>query len=154
MTILDAPPPGWKRPSLTLKAKVEAWENKAGGDVRYDHRPPVERRQFDTETNDTIPPFQDGRFLEPLTRAAHDTRTFGPGGEKRVTTLNSDAHNRKQTRHVRRKEAAHGAVMVAKALGEPAPQPERRKHKIANRPFAKGHRRLQSRNSFKDRRRT
>jgi len=86
--------------------------------TRFDHRPALWERQFDTETNDTVPPANDPAFIEALTKAGHDVRTFGPGGEKRVTTLNSDSGRRAKDRRVVKREAAHSEAMAMKTAAE------------------------------------
>lgn len=125
MTILDRPPSDWTRPSITLTAKVGAWENKHGP-VDYDHRPALWERKFDTDKNDTIPAANDPKFIEPLARgrgSEHDVRTHGRGGEKRLTTLGSDSHRRAKARRIPEKfatvsEGPGGALAIPK----PAPR--------------------------------
>lgn len=141
MTILDRPPSDWRRPSMTLAAKVAAWE-RMYGPVNYDHRPPLSDRKFDTDTNNTIPPANDPDFIDPISVKDHDTRTNGPGGEKRITTLSSDANNRAKTRNIRKDLAALNARMEAKRTGNETPQ---RRSKIPSRPFPKQQRPLRGR---------
>lgn len=118
MTILDRPPPDWKRPSMTLAAKVGAWERRAGGKVNYDHRPPVSERPFDTETNDTIPPANDPDAIEPILEDEHDKRTNGPGGEKRITTAGSDANNRAKRRALTKAQEEFRRKVLERPCGQ------------------------------------
>lgn len=93
--ILDAPPKGWKRPSIPLGVQVKVLKAKLakvlGVDkIEIDHRPPLYLRKFDTDKNDTIPPANDPFFMEALGSAEHKVRT---GGTK-ATSAGSDAHVR------------------------------------------------------------
>lgn len=135
MPILDKAPPEWKRPSIPqgvreavlmrmaaaanafpagarpdlAKDRIAALINLLGfaqGAVEYDHRPPLSERKFNTETWDTVPSANDPNCIEAITRAEHDRRTNGRGGERRVTTLGSDAHARAKTRHLQNQTAA------------------------------------------------
>lgn len=103
--ILDRPPKDWKRPGIPkrVKAKVmlaQGGRCKATGEklerrnTHFDHRPELWERKFDTEAWDTIPPANSPDDIEAITVAAHDIRTNGPGGEKRVTSAGSGAHRR------------------------------------------------------------
>jgi hypothetical protein len=83
--------------------------------TRFDHRPAIWERQFDTEKNDTIPPANDANFIEALTVRGHDIRTFGPGGEKRITTLNSDAGRRSKAKRIANRESEHAEAILMKA---------------------------------------
>jgi len=108
--ILDAPPKGWKRPPMPVRVKLDVVIRQEGkckatgqklGELKntnFDHRPALFERKFDTGTNDTIPPANDPGFIEAITVAAHDVRTNGCGGEKRVSTVGSDAHRRAKVR--------------------------------------------------------
>ena len=123
--ILSNPPKDWKRPTMTVRVRVQVVINQAGRckatgeglglaeDVHFDHRPALWERQFDTATNDTIPPANDPAHIEAITKAAHDVRTHGPGGEMRITTRGSDSGNRAKDRAVQKNTAAHAAVMAA-----------------------------------------
>jgi hypothetical protein len=105
----------------------------AGKKVNWDHRPPVESRQFDTVTRDTIPPFFDPAHLEAITDEEHDKRTHGPGGEKRITTAGSDAGNRRKVRHL----IADQEEFVRKLLAKRPGRRRSRRSTIPSRPFAK-----------------
>jgi hypothetical protein len=107
MTILPTPPANWKRPAMPKRVKAAVFDRQKGkcADTRvkiglgfqpceYDHRPALCARRFDTEARDgkgdTIPASNDSDFIDALTVSAHKARTFGPGGEKRITTRGSD----------------------------------------------------------------
>jgi hypothetical protein len=129
VTILSSPPPDWKRPGIPpLGVQVKVLMRMLGlSKVEWDHRPPLSEREFDTEAWDTIPPANDPDFIETITPKDHDQRTNGPGGEKQITTLGSDANNRAKARSIRDGLAAFNARMAAKAAGEP--RPERKKYR-------------------------
>lgn len=122
MTILAAPPSNWKRPSIPLATQVallKAFIRKVmGTEINIDHRPPVSEREFNDETNDTIPPANDIAFLEVLTKADHDVRTFGTA----ATTLGSDAHSRAKVRHLTADQKDFQRRLFAKAEGEQKPE--------------------------------
>lgn len=129
--ILDRPPKDWKRPTMPKGVVARVFTAQGGrckvsgdklmpGCTQYDHRPPLSERKFDTEAWDTIPRANDPAFIEALTTKAHDKRTNGPGGEKRITTYGSDAHAR---------------AKIRKLTGANKPKV---KAKIPSRPFPKG----------------
>lgn len=143
MTILDTPPKDWKRPGtppLHVQVKVllrqlGLYERELGfGErvkVNWDHRPPLSERRFDTDAWDTIPAANDPNFIEAIDEGTHDKRTNGPGGEKRITTLGSDTHNRKKVRNL----IADQVEFVRTVLQRPCGQKRVRKGKIPSRPF-------------------
>jgi hypothetical protein len=100
--ILDRPPKNWKRPPIPTRVKIDVIIRQEGkckqtGDklgtlknTQFDHRPALFERQFDTVTNDTIPPANDPAFIEACTVAGHKVRTHGTG----ATTVGSDSHRR------------------------------------------------------------
>ena len=114
--------------------------------LRFDHRPPLQDRPLDTETNDFVPPQNDPEYIEAIPSKDHDARTFGrkSDAEKTVTTLNSDSHNRTHGKRIRDREALHELKMEVKR-GDPEAiakllQVERRpkpKAKIRSRGFMK-----------------
>jgi hypothetical protein len=145
MTILDRPPPEWKRPPIPCKVKLQVLINQGGRskikneklgrveNTNFDHRPPLEARKFDTEAWDTVPPANDPDHIQAITVEQHDRLTNGPGGTRRVTTAGSDAHVRGKTRRIVDSQAEHRAVMAAKAAGEPRPAPAKAKRKFPTR---------------------
>lgn len=145
MTILDRPPPEWKRPTMPCNVKLQVLINQEGRstigreklgrieNTHFDHRPALEARKFDDGAWDTIPPANDPAHIEAITVEQHDRRTNGPGGTKRITTRGSDTGERARTRRIARGHADHQATMDAKVSGEPRPAPAKRKRKIMGR---------------------
>lgn len=119
--------------------------------LRFDHRPPLQDRPYDTEKGDFDPPQNDPDYIEAIVDKVHDQRTFGrkADAEHTVTTVGSDAHNRSHGKRLRDREALHKARMAMKA-GDPkalaetlgVPPREKRKRKIPSRPFPKKQRPL------------
>ncbi|WP_235679056.1 hypothetical protein [Aquibium microcysteis] len=60
--------------------------------VQFDHDPALELRPINPVTGDTVPPANDPDHITMLLIKEHKTKTFGPGGEKRITTAGSDVH--------------------------------------------------------------
>lgn len=122
MTILPCPPPGWKRPSIPLATQVallKAFIRKVmGTEVNIDHRPPVSERPYDEDKRDTVPSANDIAFLEVLTKADHDVRTFGT----KATSSGSDAHSRAKVRHLTADQAEFRRRLLAKTEGESEPE--------------------------------
>lgn len=102
MTILDRPPSDWKRPAMPVRIKLDVVIRQEGkcrqtgeklgtlANTRFDHRPALWERKFDTVADDTIPPANDPAFIDACTIAGHDVRTHGNG----ATTVGSDSHRR------------------------------------------------------------
>lgn len=144
MTILDRAPPEWKRPSLPTNVKLQVLLNQDGRckatgarlgtveNTQFDHRPTLWDRKFDTVAWDTIPPANDPEFIDAIARKAHDVRTNGRGGEKRISSYGSDAHARAKVRHLEDQQAETRRRLLAKERGEPKPRT-----KWPSRPFAK-----------------
>jgi hypothetical protein len=157
MTILDRPPPEWKRPPIPCKVKLQVLLNQDGRstickerlgrieDTHFDHRPALSARKFDTKAWDTIPPANDPGHIEAITIAQHDIRTNGPGGTSRITTRGSDTGNRAKDRAVIAKQAEHLANMTAKAKARPSIK--KIGPKIRNRSSFPAGRKFQSRKS-------
>ncbi|UFX42145.1 hypothetical protein HAP47_0023070 [Bradyrhizobium sp. 41S5] len=145
MTILDRPPPDWKRPTTPCRVKLQVLINQGGrskinnerlgtvDNTHFDHRPALEARKFDTERWDTIPPANDPEHIDAITLKQHDVRTNGPGGTKRITTRGSDTGERARTRNIARSHADHQDVMTAKITGQPRPEPSKPKRKLMGR---------------------
>jgi hypothetical protein len=110
-------------------------------DVEWDHDPALGLRPFSTVTGDFIPPQLDPAGIVARPRRGHAEKTFGPGGERRITTLGSDIHAIAKVKRLARGQAAHDA----RRNGEAAPAPQRRKRKIPSRPFSKRHRPMRRR---------
>jgi hypothetical protein len=131
MAILDRPPPEWRRPSIPLYTQIELYKRflaKLGVELELDHRPPLWERQFDDDRWDTIPPANDADYLEAIPVAEHRERTFGRGGEKRITTAGSDAHARAKTRRLTRPKVEKRSRW---AKGRKIPSRKFQKHKEA-----------------------
>ncbi len=119
--LLAAPPAGWKRPTLKNTTKLQVILNqegkcKASGEkltdiahVRFDHRPACWQRRYDPVTNDTVPSFQDPKFIDAIADTRHDELTFtdnGTGMGDRVTD----------------REAEHRIAMALKEPGRKRPR--------------------------------
>lgn len=74
--------------------------------VQYDHTPPLALREWDPEKGDTIPPANDPMHIQMLRLSDHREKTFGRGGEKRISTAGSDIHAIAKVRRLSRKEEA------------------------------------------------
>lgn len=133
MTVLDRPPPDWKRPPIPCKVKLQVLLNQDGRstvckerlgrieDTHFDHRPPLSARKFDTKAWDTIPPANDPAYIEAITVDQHDKRTNGPGGTKRITTRGSDTGERTRTRNIASSHTEHKTRMARKGKRKPKP---------------------------------
>ena len=102
--------------------------------VQFDHHPPLAMRPVDPDTGDTVPPANDPEYVFMLTLGEHRTKTFGPGGEKRITTAGSDIGNIAKTRRLAQQQEEFRRRVLRG--GEVRPPPTR-KRKISSRPFPK-----------------
>lgn len=105
--------------------------------IDWDHNPPLALRRVDPETGLLIPDANDPRFIQPLRKDGHETKTFGPGGEKRVTTAGGDIHAIAKAKRLARDASDFDRRLTAKTNGEAPPQERRPKRKIPSRPFPK-----------------
>lgn len=64
----------------------------AAPEFELDHDPALCLRPVDPETGKHIPPQHEPSCLIWRTKEAHDRKTNGPGGEKRITNAGSDKH--------------------------------------------------------------
>jgi hypothetical protein len=133
-----------------IPAKVKTAVRKR---YRYDHRPALQDRPYDTGRGDFIPPQHDPACIDLIEDGQHDFRTFGrvPGAEKTVTTRGSDAGNRKLDRKIKERESAHQDALAAKGEKRPALPGAtywKKKRELQSRWPS---RKLESRNSFKRR---
>lgn len=101
--------------------------------VQFDHAPALALRPINPVTGDTIPPANDPEHIQMLLIVEHKAKTFGPGGEKRITTAGSDIGNIAKTRRVTKDQEDFQRRMLAKEAGE---KPER-KSKWPKRSFPK-----------------
>lgn len=103
---------GDKRKAIPLKVKLQVLIRQARcsscgerlgsiSDVEFDHRPALVARQFNETAGDFIPPQNDPEFLEAVHKDCHAQRTFGPGGESRITTRGSDQTETKRDASIR-----------------------------------------------------
>lgn len=114
--------------------------------LRFDHRPPLQDRDYDLDAKDFIPAQNDPDHIEAIPAKTHDERTFGrrEGAERTVTTANSDAGRRKHIRDIQTTEARHELKMACKR-GDPVAiakllhveKPQRPKRKWPKRPMRK-----------------
>ncbi|THK34010.1 hypothetical protein EHS39_32900 [Ensifer sp. MPMI2T] len=86
--------------------------------VQFDHNPALALRPIDPATGDTIPPANDPEYIELLLIAEHKEKTFGKGGEKRVTTAGSDIGNIAKVRRLTEAQEEARRRMLAKDAGE------------------------------------
>lgn len=93
-----------------------------GANIQFDHRPPLEERDYDKYAGDFIPPQhaiagEDGRpLIIAKRRGQHGEATTGrkEGAQKTATTKGSDAHNATLTRKIRDSEKIHQAKRAEK----------------------------------------
>lgn len=106
-------------------------------EVNFDHDPPLALREYDEAARDTVPPANSPEHITMLLVSQHKTKTFGPGGEKRITTAGSDIGNIKKVRHLTKAQEEHRRRMLAKTEREDEPQPAKRKAKWPTRKFGR-----------------
>ncbi|RWX72596.1 hypothetical protein EOA24_00510 [Mesorhizobium sp. M2A.F.Ca.ET.039.01.1.1] len=126
-----------KRKAIPDRVKLIAALRRMGltiEQVQFDHNPALELRPIDPETGDTIPPANSPDHIDLLLITEHKTKTFGRGGDKRITTAGSDIGNIKKLRHLTKDEEAFRRRLLAKAEGEPEPK---KKSRWPSRPFGK-----------------
>ncbi|MBX9907458.1 MAG: hypothetical protein K2Z25_01965 [Beijerinckiaceae bacterium] len=127
-----------RRKHIPLKAQLHAALYQLGfepHEVDLDHAPALALRPWDEAAQDTVPPASDPRFLIWRPRADHKVKTFGPGGEKRITSAGGDIHAIAHTRRAAKKQEAFRKRLLAKAEGEPPPETKKRKRPIQSRGF-------------------
>lgn len=127
----DAPK---RRKAIPDKVKLTAALRRFGlttADVQFDHNPALELRPWNPLTNDTIPPANDPDHIDMLLTAEHKTKTFGAGGEKRISTADGDIGKIAKVRRLTKAQEENRRRMLAKAEGE---KPEK-KSKWGKRPF-------------------
>lgn len=130
--------PSERRKHIPLKAQLHAALLQLGfepNQVELDHTPALVLRDWDDEAQDTVPPASDPRYLIWRPKAEHAAKTFGSGGEKRITSAGGDIHAAAHVRRIGRRETEFRAALLRKSTGEEAPAPVRRKSNIPSRPF-------------------
>lgn len=132
-----------RRKSISLKDQLHAALYQLGmepQEAELDHDPALVLRGYDEKTGDTVPPANDPKFLIWRTREDHKKKTFGIGGERRVTTAGGDIHRAAQLRRLTKKQEEFRARVMAKSVPDDAIKAEvkqKPKQKIANRGFEK-----------------
>lgn len=114
-----------RRKHIPLKAQLHAALRQLGfepHEVELDHSPALVLREWDAEAQDTVPPASDPRFLIWRPKAEHAAKTFGPGGDRRITSAGGDIHAAAHTRRIGKKEEAFRARLLAKAEGVEPPR--------------------------------
>lgn len=123
------------RPSIPNRVKFEVWSRQKGlcrdcrgphenpriGYVEFDHRPPLSIRTYTVEDGYT-PPANDPDYIDMLCAPCHSRRTFGPGGERRITTRGGDIGELAHTKRINKKHREHLERMrqeVAEVFGLP-----------------------------------
>lgn len=122
------------RPHIGLAVKLRAALIQLQLDpdtAELDHDPALVLRQR-TEDGRYIPDANDPAHLKWRSPDAHSRKTFGPGGEKRITTAGSDIGLAKKIRHVVEDEESFRRRLLAKGNGEP-----KRRSTWPSRPFPK-----------------
>lgn len=74
-------------------------------DLQLDHDPALVLRPLNTRKTDTVPPANSAEHLIYRAKESHKVKTFGPGGEKRITTRGGDIHESKRTARLSEKTA-------------------------------------------------
>lgn len=103
--------------------------------VRFDHAPPLVMREWDDVARDTIPAANDPDFIQMLLVDEDKVKTFGRGGEKRISTADGDIGKIAKMRRNAKREAEFRARLLAKATGAEPPAPTKRKRDWPTRPF-------------------
>jgi hypothetical protein len=102
-------------------------------DVQFDHNPALGLRPVNPFTGDTIPPANDPDHIEMLLIAEHKEKTFGRGGEKRISTADGDVGKIAKVNRITAAQEEARRRMLAKDQGE---EPPKRKSKWPTRPFS------------------
>lgn len=129
-----------RRKSVPLLAKLHAALYQLGfepHEVDLDHDPALALRVWDEAAQDTIPPANDPKYLVWRPRAEHRAKTFGRGGERRISSADGDIHKIAKAKRLAARRESFDRVLIAKATGEALPVDHKRKAKIPSRPFPK-----------------
>lgn len=130
-----------KRKAIPDRVKLIAALRRMGltiTEVQFDHNPALWLRPINPLTGDTIPPANDPDHIDMLLLVEHKTKTFGRGGDKRITTAGSDIGNISKTRRVSADHEEFRRRMLAKDAGEEPPvEKQKRKSKWPSRPFSR-----------------
>ena|SRR3990167_650001 len=138
-----------KRPYVSLRVKLDAALLQLGLDpetAELHHNPPLALRGYDmldmhAQDAARYPDPNDPRYLQWLAPADHKRRTFGPGGEKRITTAGSDIGNIAKSKRLAKKRVEFRAKALVKAGRREGENMEKKgekpKRRIPSRPFQK-----------------
>lgn len=127
-----------RRKHISLMAQLHAALRQLGfepHEVELDHSPALALRAWNPETNDTIPPASDPRYLVWRTKAEHRVKTFG----RPATTAGSDIGEAARLKRLERDTAEYRTRLLAKTPGRPRPKSKR----WAKRSFARRAKRVQ-----------
>ena len=86
--------------ALRQLAEAKGCDPKA---LRLDHDPALELRDWNARKTDTVPPANSMLHLLYRVDEDHKTKTYGPGGEKRITTRGGDNHTAKRIERLAQK---------------------------------------------------
>lgn len=124
------------RKAIPTKVKLESALRRFGlkvSDVQFDHNPALALRPINPVTGDTIPPANSAEHIDMLLIDEHKTKTFGKGGEKRITTADGDVGKIAKMRRLTASQEESRRRMLAKDAGE---EPVKKgKGKWPSRPF-------------------
>jgi hypothetical protein len=104
--VRKAPPVGVKLKAALLALGFTWAEINGKGAIIWDHRPPLSQRKWSATKNDFDPPQHDPRYLAPMRKSDSDSKTWGLGGSKRITTRGSDVSEPKRLDGIAAKHAA------------------------------------------------
>ncbi|WP_235912820.1 hypothetical protein [Brucella tritici] len=125
------------RKRIPDRVKLEAALRRFGltiKEVEFDHSPALALRPINPLTGDTIPPANDPDHIDMLLTQEHRVKTFGRGGEKRITTADGDIGKIAKVRRLTKQQEAYRQRLIAKATGQEQPP---RKSKWQSRPLGK-----------------
>lgn len=92
-------------------------------DVQFDHNPALELRVLNTVTGDLIPPANDPDYIDMLLIDEHKVKTFGRGGEKRISTSDGDIGKIAKMRRLSAKqEESRRRMLSTEPRTEPKPK--------------------------------
>lgn len=128
-----------RRKNIPIMVKLQVALRELGltiEEVNWDHSPPLALREWDPVREDTIPPANDPNHIHILRIEDHKTKTFGKGGEKRITTAGSDIHAIAKVKRLTEAQEDMRRRLLAKAEPEETkPANPRRQTKWPKRSF-------------------
>lgn len=84
------------------------------GEMEREHDPALELRSYDPVTRMYTPHANDPTYIKLWRKSCHDTKTNGPGGERRITTKGSDNHTARRIARLAEKHTRHISAMGGK----------------------------------------